>query len=532
MSKIYGFFGGSHDASTSLIVDGEIRFCIEEERMTRIKAGNDYFAVPQASLREVEIRSGITIDDSDHIVFADHTPRDFASSLMLPYSTYNHHLCHAAGAYYTSGIQEKCLVIAMDGGGTMETIQIYKAEGGKMEMVHRSHYPSSGTLALLWAYSTQSCRGVDQDGNFIWKMSKDEGKLMGMAPDGEYDEKMYRLIRQIVDYKDFNFYPVDTIGRTRFTVENMRFRGWIDPPYGLANFAHNLQKVTEDIMREFMADIHSRFPEYRHLCLSGGIFANVKVNQVINELPWVEEIYVYPPMGDNGLSLGAAILKCRELGEGFMVPQRFKNVHLGTSYREDEIERRLSDEGYVFNKSTYDPTEIAQDLNEGKIIGWFSGGFEYGARALGARSILCRPTDPDTHSKLNERLSRYDTMPFAPVVLDEHFDEIFKSNKSRYSSEFMTICYDTREEWQGRIPAVIQKSDKTARPQRAVKESVPKYWNLINEYYKISGIPVLLNTSFNAHNEPIIDSPERAMKHLVEGIVDKLIIENHVYTRG
>ena len=237
-------------------------------------------------------------------------------------------------------------------------------------------------------------------------------------------------------------------------------------------------------------------------------------------------------MGDNGLSLGAAILKCRELGEGFEKPKRFKNMYLGASYSEEDIARVLEQSVFNFERKYYSPSEVAKDLNDGKIIGWFSGGMEFGARALGARSILCRPTDPNTHSNLNSRLSRYETMPFAPVVLDEHFDSIFKTSKSPYSSEFMTICYDTREEWLERIPAVIQKSDKTARPQRAVKENVPKYWNLINEYYKISGIPVLLNTSFNSHNEPIIDSPQMAINHLMGGIVDKLVIENYVYTKG
>jgi len=532
VSSIYGLFGGTHDASVSLIVDGEIKFCLEEERMTRIKSGNNYLATPRMSLNEVEIRSGITVDDADYLVFSDHYPKKFASDLMLPFSTYNHHLCHAAGAYYTSGFEDDpCLVITIDGGGTSEFIQVYKAQGGKMEMVYTSPCSHSGSLGQLWAYSTMFCRGYDDSGEVIWKASKDEGKLMGMAPDGEYDEKIYRMIRQIVDYKNLSFFPSDTLGRTLITVEHMRMLGWIDPPEGLAKFAYNLQKASEDMMREFIHDIHMKFPGYNKLCLAGGLFANVKINQVINELPWVEEIYVCPAMGDNGLSLGAAILKCRELREGFIKPTRFKNMHLGTSYKEDEISKRLLDSGFNFSRSYYDPTEVAKDLNEGKIIGWFAGGIEYGARALGARSILCRPTDPDTHSKLNSRLSRYDTMPFAPVVLDEHFDKIFKTNKSKYSSEFMTICYDTREEWHDRIPAVIQKSDKTARPQRAVRESVPRYWNLINEYYKLSGIPVLLNTSFNAHNEPIIDSPERAMKHLAEGIVDKLVIENYVYTR-
>ena len=120
-------------------------------------------------------------------------------------------------------------------------------------------------------------------------------------------------------------------------------------------------------------------------------------------------------------------------------------------------------------------------------------------------------------------------MPFAPIVMKEYFSDIFVEQKSQYTAEFMTLCYDTKEEWIDRIPAVIQKSDKTARPQIVTQDGVPKFWEILNEYREVSGIPVLLNTSFNAHNEPIIDSPEHAFVHLNNGIIDKLVIEDYVY---
>ena len=122
-------------------------------------------------------------------------------------------------------------------------------------------------------------------------------------------------------------------------------------------------------------------------------------------------------------------------------------------------------------------------------------------------------------------------MPFAPIVLSEHFDDLFYPSKSKYASEFMTICFSTKEEWIDKIPAVIQKSDKTARPQIVNKDKLPKFWEILNEYYSISDIPVLLNTSFNSHNEPIIDSPNQAFDTLKNGIIDKLIIGDYVYHR-
>jgi len=121
-------------------------------------------------------------------------------------------------------------------------------------------------------------------------------------------------------------------------------------------------------------------------------------------------------------------------------------------------------------------------------------------------------------------------MPFAPIVLDEYFDEIFENPKSKYTAEFMTLCFNTKEEWIDKIPAVIQKSDKTARPQLVKKENVPLFWEILDNYRKVSGIPVLLNTSFNSHNEPIIENPKQAFESLKKGIIDKLIIGNYVFS--
>jgi carbamoyltransferase len=251
------------------------------------------------------------------------------------------------------------------------------------------------------------------------------------------------------------------------------------------------------------------------------------LNQKINELDWVDEMYVFPAMGDEGLSLGACIYKSVQLRE-WTKPKKLKNLYFGLKYSDDEV---LSiSKKFNFNVTEYVPGVIANDLNQGKIIGWFQDGFEYGPRALGARSILVRPTDIGTHEILNSRLKRYELMPFAPIVMEEFFDEIFIGNKSKYSAEFMTICYSTKEQWIEKIPAVIQKSDKTARPQLVKKDNSPKFWEILNEYNKLSNIPVLLNTSFNSHNQPIIDNPEDAFYSLESNIIDKLVIGNYVYT--
>lgn len=530
MSTIFGLNGGQHDASSCLIIDGQIVSCIEEERMTRIKAGNNYFSVPRLSSKKISEMYGVSPLTADHLVFSSEIPGKFIETELQTenFDVFDHHQCHAAGAYYTSGFQEPTLVVTMDGGGVDDTMSVYVANNGELTRVMKDRFCMSAQIGHLWGYSLHGIKGWNSEkGEFVWKFCKDEGKLMGMAPDGYYDERVYNILRKAVNYADLHFFPQDTIGLARLISESMRRLGYFEDDEGIAVYAHNLQKLTEDLFLEFLDDVHKLYPKYKKVAFAGGLFANVKLNQKINQLDWLDEMYVFPAMGDNGLCTGAAILKCRELGEGFEMPVRLNNVHLGVSYTNEEVEEFASK--YDFKRKPYIPSEIAEDLNDGQIIGWFKGKFEYGPRALGARSILVRPTDVSTHKELNSRLKRYDTMPFAPIVMQEHFNEIFVEEKSQYTAQFMTLCYDTKDEWVDKIPAVIQKSDKTARPQIVTQDGVPYFWEILNEYNKVSGIPVLLNTSFNAHNEPIIDSPEHAFVHLNNGIIDKLVIEDYVY---
>ena len=528
MSSIYGFFGGSHSPATSLVVDGEIVCCIEEERITRIKAGDNVDAVAKLSSKSVEDYTKLKILDSDYKIFVEPVTSKFAERLTkFNYEKVSHHDAHCYGAYFTSGMEGKVLTISYDGGGDTSVMKIYACEDGKMTLLYKYNMCETGSLAHLWAFSTNGIMGYSKHFQGNWKMCKDEGKLMGMAPNGHYDEKIYKYLNSCIDYKDLKFFPSNTAGKTQLVVDSMYRKGFFNTKKKMEIFSYNLQKITEDLFLSFLNDLHLRLPDYKKLCFAGGLFANVKLNQKINELNWVDEIYVYPAMGDEGLSLGACIYKSVQLGE-WTKPKKLKNVYFGIKYSEDEI----SDfsKNFNFQKDVYNPKDIAKDLNEGKIIGWFQDGFEYGPRALGARSILVKPTDIGTHEVLNSRLKRYELMPFAPIVMGEHFDEIFEGGKSKYSAKFMTICYSTKEEWIDKIPAVIQKSDKTARPQIVNKEDTPKFWEILNEYYKISEIPVLLNTSFNSHNQPIIDSPLDAFLSLENGIIDKLVIENYVYT--
>lgn len=528
MSSIFGFFAGGHNASGTLIVDGEIISCLEEERLTRVKAGDIYLSYPNLTRAEIEKNTGISVNNVDHVVFADPTPTKYAREFVnRNFEIIPHHHSHCYAAYFTSGMDGKVMTISSDGGGESSIGKVFLCEDGKMDLVHNLLYPLNASISALWGLSCVCIMGDNEKGQSVWKMMKDEGKIMGMAPDGEFDPVVYQMLKTCVNYNNLRFYPSSTHERARTLLNSMREHGYFDTLEKRQNFSNTLQQLTEDLFLEYLDDLHKRYPEYRKLCFAGGLFANVKLNQKINELDWVEEIYILPCMGDEGLSLGAAIYKSVEIGD-WKKPKKLETVFWGTEYSDFEIEN--ISKNYEVSKVQYKSEEIAKDLNDGMIIGWFQGGFEFGPRALGARSILVRPTDKNTHSELNKRLKRNDVMPFAPVILSEHFDNVFLPSKSKYTSEFMTLCYETKEEWIPKISAVIQKSDKTARPQVVIKDKNFKFWEILNEYYKISGIPLLLNTSFNIHNEPIINHPQYAFRSLVDGVIDKLVIGNYVYT--
>jgi carbamoyltransferase len=527
MSSIYSFFAGSHSATSALVVDGEIKYVIEEERLTRFKAGDKYESFPDLSSSKIVELSGLQIKDADHRIMVEPVPDLYADELTNGrYERVSHHESHCYGAYFTSGMDGKVITISYDGGGDKSVMKIYLCEDGKMTLFRSMDFSSFGSLSHLWGFTTMHMMGWDDFGGPIWKICKDEGKLMGMAADGHYDQNIINMLKTVITYNDLKFSPSYTAGRTRMLVDSIRLMGGFNTKEQREIFSYNLQHYTNDMFIRFMNDIHKLHPEYRKFSFSGGLFANVKLNQQINELDFVDEMYVFPAMGDEGLPLGACIKKAVELGE-ITKPMKLQNVFFGVGYNDEEIDN--FSKNYNFRKERYDSKVIAQDLEDGKIIGWFQERFEHGPRALGARSILVKPTEVKTHKLLNERLKRYDIMPFAPIVMEEHFDEIFYPSKSKYSAEFMTICYSTRESWIKKIPAVIQKSDKSARPQIVVKNKNEKFWDILNEYSKISGIPVLLNTSFNSHNEPIIDNPNQAFDSLKKGIVDKLVIGNYVY---
>jgi len=311
------------------------------------------------------------------------------------------------------------------------------------------------------------------------------------------------------------------------------YKNWFDVVGGnywknrVNDLAYNAQLVFEDQVINLVNGLKNKFPNVKNVALSGGVFANIKVNKRINDLDWVNEVFIAPSMGDEGLSLGSAYIAKSKLIPDFK-PFELKNVFFGSQIEESEF-YEIDTNKFIIKE--YNPEEIAEQISYGKVIGFIQGKYEHGPRALGARSILAHPGLDSTYKKVNDRLKRNDFMPFAPSVLSEKCEEVFYCKKSKYTGEFMTMLYDTKEEWQNIIPAVVHPIDKTARAQIVVKEKNPKYWEIINQFYQKTGIPLLLNTSFNTHGEPIVRTLEDGLKHLNNGIVDILVAENKIFLK-
>lgn len=542
MATIYGLFFGAHGQSTTLIVDGEIKYAIEDERITRVKSGNSWWQAPIHSLKAIEDRTGITLENVDIISISDPTMLYLVQYHNKPVTDPNdemnlfrerllklkdkivwaeHHESHAYSTYYLSGFTGKTLVLTSDGGSyEKEYGTIWLGENGKMNKVYNIPLLEQGSIANLWFYACFQ---------YGWRGTKDEGKIMGMAGHGEYNEYLYNAFKSCLRYKgNLEFDCPENGMMIEFVYARLAEEGWFEGLKNRQDFAYNLQKYTEDIFMEYLKDVHSRYPDYNNIALAGGVFANVKLNQVINESGLYDHIFVCPAMGDDGISLGSAIKASIDVGDWKGV-KKLENVFLGLDYTQEEIDNHASILEVESQDLSYE--DVGQLIHEGNIIALFNGRFELGPRALGARSVMVRPTDAKTHEILNTRLERHEIMPFAPFIMSEFANIVFDIQGSQHAAEFMTMCYTVREEWVDKIPAVIHRVDNTGRPQIVYKHNNPVFWNILNEYYKISGIPVMLNTSFNGHGEPIINAPDQAFDHLMRGTIDYLVAGDKIYKK-
>ncbi len=574
----------SHDGTLTIFENGKHIFSIAEERLNRVKA---YIGFPFKALEYVIKNNILKAENIDLVVIGTHSefpasqkevfafaltedkkyydiqnnakPKDFYLNdanwqsvstdeqckqyvdsklkgllgkykITAPIEYVNHHLSHAAAAYFGSGYNE-ALAITVDAYGDGLCSSVYSCKGNKMEKLHDEPYYNS--IGTLYSEVTKACG---------FKMSRHEGKITGLAAYGD-PEKSEDYFDKCTGVENGNFIiklaKNDAISKATRVAGNFitgvkesrsgRIIRDIRKKLNDADLAAGVQLMLEKRLVEYISYWQKK-TGLRNVVVCGGVFANVKANQRVSEIKEIDNLFIYPDMSDGGNAYGAAAYTYFSTKNNTREFNPLKNVYFGPSYSSTYIEDYLKQFPKIqYKKSSEVEKETAALIHGNKIVGWFQGGMEYGPRALGNRSIVASPTDATINKWLNDRLKRTEFMPFAPSCLYEYADELFNIPKEsfKYAAMFMTITFDMKEHWVKKAPAVAH-IDKTARPQLVTETSNPKYYKLLKEYHKISGLPLFINTSFNVHEEPIVCSPEDGVKPLLSGVIDYLVIDDFI----
>ena len=565
---ILGINYGGHDSAACLVVDGKIVAACEQERYDKqkhsrafpseaiadcLKIGKitlsdvDEIAVgydPILLIRETylksamedEARLGFLIRDIERIKQSYALKEEIREKTGFngAISYYVHHLCHLASAYYVSGF-ESALLVSHDGMGEVDCSLIGEGKDGEISVLHPGNrYPYS--LGLLYSAITHYLG---------WKHHCDEGIIMGLAPYGDDtklvpgSDKTYRQIFEeiISETGDFS-YAIDTSWIAYHEVRDKWISDKFTALFGVRrehadpltdhhkHIAAALQNRLESIVLNQLKKAKDQFG-HKKLCLAGGVALNCSLNGAIMRSGLFDEIFVQPASGDAGTAIGAALLGYKKLS-GVLRPIRDNNAYLGASFSNDEIEQALKKLGANYSKAENIYEETARALNSKKIVGWFQGAAEFGPRALGDRSILTAPYPADMKDYVNARVKfREEFRPFAPAVLAEHAQEYFEIDQE---SPHMLIAAKVKDDKVSEIPAVIHV-DQSARVQTVKEENNPRFRKLLEAFYKLSGCPVLLNTSFNVKGQPIVNSPEDAVKSFLSTNIDVLAIGDFLATK-
>ena len=434
----------------------------------------------------------------------------------------DHHLSHAASAYYTSPWRE-ALVLTMDGAGNLLSSIVGYGHEGKITIIDKTFIPhSAGTF---WGSITKTC-GF-QSG------TRHGGKVTGLAAYGKA-EKLIDKMRKVISCRGLRFEAREEV----FFDPSQLVPSWNSyQPQRMKDFlgeatrediAAAAQRRLEEVVCELVRNACKKI-KFRKIVCAGGVFANVLLNQKILELPEIDDIYIFPAMSDGGIAMGAAFHTLAQIKrrEGVKLLSRpIGKVYLGPSYSRGEVEKYLISIGAKFAEPENLPKALAKLIHEGKVVALSQGRMEYGPRALGNRSILYAPLDPKVNDWLNARLRRSEFMPFAPVTLFEHIKECYIGiSDEPLAAKYMTITYQCTDKMKKEAPACVHL-DGTARPQVIKREDNPVYYDIVKEYYSLTGIPTLINTSFNMHEEPIVCTPQDAVRAFLVAKLDYLALSN------
>ncbi len=497
--RYYNHFRGAR------LIEGKARLALGKEK--------------HKSMERELVRYRLT--DASSIFRADVFLADLGLRPDVSIGFFNHHLAHALPCLFHTDWDE-ALLYTSDGGGDNVQYSHRVLRDGRLETLYGGDEclltpMRTDSLGLAYGFATQALG---------YKINRHEGKLTGLAAYGE-PAAYERLAAR---------FSVDQAGQlqTDFANNTEMRRFVFEVAAGLepADMAATVQAVLERFTLEAVRRLLDRHP-VRYLGLSGGVFGNVRLNRLLAEETGVDEVFIYPPMSDQGLATGGVLqLLLERDGLDTWLDNRYRlsDLYLGRDFGPEADRRFASTPGLECVSET--PVETSVELlAEGRIVALFTGGMEFGPRALGARSILATPADQSINDTLNERLGRTEFMPFAPVVAEEDAEAVFDLGPvKRYAARFMTITCAVRDEWRARIPAVVHV-DGTARPQVIDRSPNPVYFDILARFKAKTGLPVLINTSFNVHEEPIINTPAECARALLDGRVDYVATAQAVYAR-
>jgi carbamoyltransferase len=582
-----------HDAAAVLLRDGQLIAAAEEERFSRIK--HDY-GFPKNAIKYCLEAGGTTGPDLDYVVFFEKPFRKLDRILATVLQTYpqswkvfresmiswvldklwvastletelgikkdkvlfsEHHLSHAASAYLCSPFDESA-ILTVDGVGEWVTATYGIGKGNDIRLFKQMDFPHS--IGLLYSAFTA----------FLgFEVNEGEYKVMGMAPYGEprYVDKVWKLVHQNadgsfsldMDYFSFHHSTEKTYSKKfeqlfgaprptklHFFTEGTGFPKYFgEPPANIheisklnqhyADIAASIQHVTEELILGMARNLQKE-TGLKNLCIAGGVGLNSVANtRIMRETPF-EQVFVQPAAGDGGGALGAALWAYNTL---LGKPRSFRMDHAywGRSYGASEITTFLQS-----NKIPYHLIEnedqmldqVVERLMGGKVIGWYQGRFEWGPRALGHRSIIADPRNPDMKDIVNSKIKfREPYRPFAPSVLAECAEKYFELPRatSHYPARYMLYVVPVKPEAQSTLPAITHV-DGTGRLQTVFKDQSPRYYKLIERFGQATGVPVILNTSFNLRGEPIVTTPANAFNTFIKSEMDSLVLDNYLIEKS
>lgn len=553
-----------HDSSACIIRDGVLLAAAEDERFTHIKHGKrpipfTTYELPFDAIDYCLKVAGIHLRDVDHITYSfdphllipeqdlhrgttsipffsdQHAPSEgnpwdqlFLSSILnapshlvdgyphhlekrfrgsnisdWQWHFVEHHVAHAASAYLPSPFEEAA-VMTLDGRGEVATTTYNIGTAQELERIGQVNMPHS--LGLLYERLTTYL-------GFLH--SSDEYKVMALASYGR--PEFINDFREMISLDDHGLYTVTNERlEERFGPARIRDGEFTSHHF---NIAHSLQAVLEERVLE-ICDWFSAVTKQPNLCLAGGIALNCVLNARIRDRTPFKNVWVQPAAGDSGTALGAALWIDQQERKASEKSFIMNHAYWGPSYEDEDIEKFLNWVKVPYTKMEDVAEETAQILSENKIIGWYQGRMEFGPRALGSRSILASPIDTAMQSRLNEVKDREDFRPVAPVVLEEDAAEWFINGEK---SPFMLFVYDVASDKGSKIPAV-RHIDGTARIQTINRDQHPTYYDLLKAFKAKTGVPVLVNTSFNTLGKPIVCTPRDAVECFWTSPFDALVI--------